>query len=519
MKKRIASILVVVLVLVSALSIMAACQTECEKNGHKYNETTGVCSVCGKTNPDFTGGCDNGHKFVNGICSECGKTITSANPNKTIVVLTSIGQNLQEVWNNAVESFEEKYPGWEIDLRSISGGYTGLRKQVMSELQAGSQPDLALCYPDHVANYMTGGKVVDMTKYINSTDTIFVSNDGDDSQVVKTGFSAEEISDFLEMFWDEGKAESYASYGQYGYNSETMLTLPLAKSTEVLFYNKTILDQEGIAVPTTWDELWAACRKLAEKYPDCTPLGYDSQANWLITMCEQNGWGYTTADGRDEDHYLFNNDNVKRWLQDIQSYYIDEKLFTTEDMYGAYTSNLFKLGTDKGCFFCIGSTGGASNQNTSAFEVGVAALPGSKDDEGRTHYNAISQGPSMVMFKTNDSNAEEKQYMTFLFIKELLDPVFQAEYSTASGYSPVRYSVRENPVYLAAIEKGQKCTGTTVDKALYVSSTMSDRFFTSPAFVGSANARDAVGEMITSILKGSDVQGELDAALTACRGK
>lgn len=85
-----------------------------------------------------------------------------------------------------------------------------------------------------------------------------------------------------------------------------------------MYYNKDALDALGLKPATTWDELWTQASYLKTKYPTATPLGYDSEANWFITMCEQNGWGYTSADA---PHYLFNNDNTKTWLNKLNEYY------------------------------------------------------------------------------------------------------------------------------------------------------------------------------------------------------
>ena len=55
--------------------------------------------------------------------------------------------------------------------------------------------------------------------------------------------------------------------------------------------------------------------------------------------------------------------------------------------------------------------------------------------DGTVNNSVISQGPSLVMFNAGNgvSNADEKAKMTFLFIKELLDPTFQAQFSIEAG--------------------------------------------------------------------------------------
>ena len=551
MKRRLALIVALVMVALSAFALLTACSnlTECEKNGHQYNQTTGICSVCGlkdpafkteceknghkyddktgicsvcnQKDPDFKTECErNGHKYVDGVCSVCNNNISSNdNANdKVITFISSQGDTLQKLTKLAIDEFEAKYPGWTVDHQT-AGGWSDVQPKITGLLQANDQPDLAYCYPDHVANYLASGKVVDLNKYNATKDTLQFGN----GEPIRIGWTEKELADFEEIFWNEGLAKNFAGYAAYGYSDSAMFTIPLMKSTEVLYYNKTALDAAGITkLPETWDELWEICAQLLAKYPKCTPLGYDSEANWLITMCAQNGWGYTTAAGGDQDHYLFNNAGVKEWLQDIQGKHMIDKYFTTQEIYGGYTSTLFTTGVADnaaGCVFCIGSSGGASYQSTNKFEVGAAHIPGSYNERtGKVNSTAISQGPSLVMFHSDKaSNADEKEYMTYLFVKELLDVEEQVALCMDSGYNPVRKSAYDNEVYKKWLDEGK----TLIAKVAAVGRTMSQNkeFFTSPAFVGSSTARNVVGDMIVSILKGSDITKEVEDAIKACGGK
>ena len=547
MKRRIALIVTFVFLLTVAFTLFAACderteceknghkydpntglcsvcrlpdpnfKTPCEKNGHQYDENTGICSVCKQKDPTFQTECDkNGHEYVDGVCTVCNNSITSNNSNtdKQIVFVSSQGDSLQGITATAIEVFEAKYPGWTVKHNPV-GGWDDVPTNVTNNLQVGEQPDVAYCYPDHVARYLQSEKVVDLTKYIYSKDTIKVG-----TGAVTTVSMEDDIDDFDVTFWEEGFASTFANYAQYGYSDDAIFTLPLLKSTEVLFYNKTVLDRENIPVPQTWTELWAACATLRQKYPNCVPLAYDSEANWMITMCEQNEWGYTTTAGGDADHYLFNNANVRRWLQDLQGYYTKDGYFTTRKMYGGqYTSKLFTTGVENGAagaVFCIGSTGGTKNQKPETFTAAVAHMPGSADKDGNA--KAISQGPSLVMFHSDKaSNAEEKEYMTYLFIRELLDIEIQALYSMDSGYNPVRLSTyTQVPAYVDWLE-----TNDLIVDAVKVAKGMSEKheFFTSPAFIGSDTARNTVGDMIKTILEGTNVQQAVEKAIKDCGGK
>lgn len=197
--------------------------------------------------------------------------------------------------------------------------------------------------------------------------------------------------------------------------------------------------------------------------------------------------------------------------------YYNKGYIATQNEYGAYTSALFTKGTEGGAIYCIGSSGGASHQNPgSAFKWGIAPIPGSVQADGSVNYSAISQGPSLVMFEAGNgvANIDEKKIMTFMFVKELMDPTFQASFAIASGYNPSRNSVYEIEAYKEHM-KGTDITAVAAN----VAASMSDRFFTSPAFVGSSTARTQVGNVVLYTLKGSkSAEKALSDAITNCGG-
>ena len=429
---------------------------------------------------------------------------------KTIIFYSTQGYNLQTITDKAIAAFEAKYPGWTVEHRQ-PGGYDEVKEKIISDFQGGVQPDLAYCYPDHVAQYLQTGKVIDMTKFINSTDLVELA----DGTLATVGYSADEIADFIPGYYNGGYAVNFGGYANYGFTSDTMLTLPFVKATELLYYNKSALEELGLPVATTWDELWAQCEAIVSRYPTAKPLGYDSEANWFITMCQQNGWGYTTANG--SNNYLFNNANTQAWLTELQGYY-DMGYLTTQEEYGAYTSGLFTKGVnDGGLVYCIASSAGASHQDPAgAFEWGVAPIPGSVQADGSVNYSAIAQGPSLVMFSAGYDvrNVDEKQLMTWLFIKELLDPTFQADFSISSGYNPCRQSTFEVDEYIEHMD-----SDSITAAAARVVSTMSDRFYTSPAFKGSSTARSQVGTALVYTIQGQKSAEEaLYDAYTICSG-
>ena len=235
----------------------------------------------------------------------------------TITFYHQMGQAIQEILNTAIADFNKIYPNITVEHKTY-GDYDGVRDQIKVEIPVGNQPNIAYCYPDHVALYNVAGAVQTLDSLINS----------------EYGYTAEQKADFIPAYYNEGMA----------FGDGKMYTLPIVRSTEVLYYNKTFFEKNNLNVPTTWDEMEQVCRQIKALEPNSIPLGYDSESNWFITMCEQYGSPYTSATG---DNFLFDNDTNKAFVKRFQSWY-KERLVTTQELQGGYTSDLFKGSDAKG---------------------------------------------------------------------------------------------------------------------------------------------------------------------------
>ena len=79
----------------------------------------------------------------------------------------------------------------------------------------------------------------------------------------------------------------------------------------------------------------------------------------------------------------------------------------------------------------------------------------------------------------------------------------------ASGYVPVLKSVAEHPVYadfLASADGGDFISALSAKVCL----EQADAYYTSPAFNGSSEARDQVGNIITKALPATDIDAVID---------
>ena len=401
-----------------------------------------------------------------------------------IVFYNTMGSNLSTVLDAYIVEFNKLYPNIKVTSTNV-GNYDDCRDQISTEITVGNQPNIAYCYPDHVALYNLAQAVTTLDNLIDHPEL---------------GLTEEQKADFIEGYYNEGK--------QFG--DGLMYTMPLSKSTEVLYYNKTFFEENNLTVPTTWDEMEAVCAQIKAIDPDSIPLGYDSESNWFITMCEQYKSPYTSATG---DHFLFDNEQNHAFIKKFNEWY-NKGYVTTQTLYGAYTSGLFTTLEGVKSYMSIGSSAGATYQRPAAnadgsypFDVGIATIP----QVDANNAKVISQGPSLCIFQK--SNPQEV-IASWLFVKFLTTNVaFQAEFAMASGYVPVLKSVAENPIYaefIANADGGKYVSALSAKVCL----EQEHAYYTSPAFNGSSEARDQVGALLTKCLAltGSDVDAKIAEA-------
>ena len=399
----------------------------------------------------------------------------------TIRFYHQMGASLKAILDAAIADFNKIYPNITIEHRSL-GDYNGVRDQIKKEIAVGNQPHLAYCYLDHVALYNKENAVQTLDVFINDENV---------------GFTQAELDDFVEAFYNEGRM----------LGDGMMYSLPISKSTEVLYYNKTFFEEHDLEIPTTWEEMEEVCRRIKEIDPDSIPLGYDSESNWFITMCEQYGSDYTSATGQ---KYLFNNQTNIDFVTMFRTWY-QNKWVTTVELSGGYTSSLFTgdgsnswegSEASKGtrCYMSIGSTGGAAYMQPTltngqfAFEVGIASIPQVNPAEPKV----ISQGPSICMFKQENP---QEMIASWLFMQFLTtDHTFQGSCSMSNGYAPVIKSVSNNPTYAEFLAKADvNGTANITAYAVKVAIEQQDAYFALPTFIGSSVARDQVGLLLQKV--------------------
>lgn len=199
-----------------------------------------------------------------------------------------------EPFTNAIDSFEEANPDIQIQLECIPQDYG---TKLLAQLAAGTAPDIFQNGDGDVARYVLEGAVEPLDDYINGPDGL-------------------DMSVFLPGIADFGVVNGQTYYLTKDYS-------PL-----VLYYNKTLFDEAGVAYPTaewTWDDLLAAAQALTKE--DGSQWGIQVPNSWgdlqwlrgVLPLIYQNGGSVISEDGTTTTGHLNSAETVQalQWYVDL----------------------------------------------------------------------------------------------------------------------------------------------------------------------------------------------------------
>ncbi len=423
----------------------------------------------------------------------------------TITFYHSLGASARRILDTSIEEFCALYPNITVKHEQI-GAYDDIFNQISTQIVMGKQPDLAFCYPEHVVAYLAlGDAVLPLNDFLADGAYRTLKVGQADGTEASLNMTAAEQENFIEGFWQEG--------ARFGDGSKRYL-LPYAKTPDVLYYNETFFEDNGLSVPATWDEMEttsARIKEIAGNESGKFAFGYDSTSNWFIGMCAQSGAPYLSQTG---GKYLFDTPTARAFVERFKGWY-DRGFFTTRGIEGSYTSNLFRQGY---CYMSIGSCASATYYlpdgygSGSSFEVGVAPVP----SVSAAHTEQYLSGPSVCIFKNDDP---QRMLASWLFLKFLATNVdFQAEWSMQMGYMPVlkESAMRTNAPYAAFLDGTSGGTSITA-RVIAVAYRRADSYFAPPALAASGVAREQVGLLMDAVFAGTKTTDEaFRDAVAAC---
>lgn len=288
---------------------------------------------------------------------------------------------------------------------AYQGNYGTLMQKLLSAVAAGDPPTLTWTFNNWTSQFIEAEAIVPMERFVH------------DPQV---GYSAEEFADF------------YPSFLEANTWNGTLYTLPFKKSVQVLYYNKELLDQAGVDVPTTMDELAAAVRTIKEK-TGVPGLAVTPNIDTFTTYFRAFGGSWLDPDGAP----AFNSEAGIRAFRFVQALIADGSAY----VYDGYLDDEFNKG--KVAMFIHSNGTIPWVRQGASFAWGTAPVPTG------TVAAATVSGLDLAIFATA---TEAEQLAAWKFVKWLLSPEVNARWSAATGYLPIRRSTVETPrmqAYLA----------------------------------------------------------------------
>ncbi len=308
---------------------------------------------------------------------------------------------LAQVMQGMVDEFNEAHPEIQVEA-SFTGSYADTATKVQTAVQGGNAPDVAVLLATDKQTML-------------DLDALFPVSDLE----MDESFDPD---DFLPAYWADTQADGQT------------WSVPFQRSTPVLYYNKTALEEAGLdpeTPPETWDELVSFSKEIMAA--GATTWGVEipatTSAYWLFqALAIQSG---QTLNGEDAAHVNFDTPEAIEaltWMVGLST--VEEVMPTGAIDWSAGPTDFSSATTG----FLYHSTGSlVSILSQAEFDFGTAFLPKNKE------FGAPTGGGNMYVFKTDDA----RQQAAWTFVQWMTSTDMATQWSLASGYVPTRMSVTD----------------------------------------------------------------------------
>lgn len=366
--------------------------------------------------------------------------LNSSNP-IAITIWHYYNGNVKDKFDDLVNKFNESIGverGIVIDAKShgdvqqlADAVYNAANKTIGSEIM----PDIFAAYPDNAYRINKVIELVDLEQY----------------------FSGDELKAFRKEFLEEGR---------FG-TDQRLRIVPIAKSTEVLYLNKTYWDSfakeanVGIEELSTWEGLVRAAEKY-KKYSGKALFSIDANANYMLLASMQLG----------KELYNYNGNRVRlNFSEDVayriwNNYYIPYlKGYFTKS--GRFSSDDAKTGI---ILSYTGSTAGSAYfpkqvtfSQSEVYPIDVITLPYPYFENGEKY--VIQQGAGMCITKSDKAH----EYASALFLKWFTAAEQNVDFAVSTAYFPVKNEALEKNKILTSLNKTEitnKAIGEAINTTL-----------------------------------------------------
>lgn len=300
------------------------------------------------------------------------------------------------------QAFDAAHPEIELEL-TYSGSYADTATKVSAALLSGNAPDVAVM---GAGQLYTGGR---------------------------GNFAMEELVKDPEF----NVGDIYPGMLEYGLYEGRIAAVPYGISTQVLYYNKDILDAAGIDIsnpPQTWAEFFEIA-KLAQQKGNINKVsdfyGFDtSDGVWLFkSMLGQNGNSVV----KNENGKVRPAFNDQKGVQVAETWkkFVDEGVMPA----GQHDNAEKKFLAGNLAFIAATSNRVARWNGNTGFTLGAIPMPGFTQ-------KSLALGGNVIVILTED---QFKQDAGWELVKYVMAEPNQTAFALTSGYLPVHKSALDNP--------------------------------------------------------------------------
>lgn len=312
-----------------------------------------------------------------------------------------------ELLRSLVEDFNKEWQGMPLKVER-AGSYADIFRKVTAGINAGVLPAMAVSYENMTCEYIALGAVHNLDSLVTGSET---------------GFSPEELDDFFPGVLETNR---FPEYGNSYYS------FPFAKSILMLYFNKKVLAEAGIAnPPETWEEFLEQCRQVKQK---TGKFAHAVQADCSTV----NGMIFSMGGAviRDRET-LYNSEQALAVFKLYETMAREELAYLIAP--GTYEDNI-ALAKDSIAFVLRTSSALSDMKLLMEGDLerwGVKRIP-QKDPE---HPATVLYGPNVCLFNIGDEDVKA----AWAFVKHFTTPEISVRWALGTGYMPVRKSALQHP--------------------------------------------------------------------------
>lgn len=312
------------------------------------------------------------------------------------------GKNGDMIAASVKEFNETNTLGITVEEVYQGGNYNQVLSKTLQAINAGTQPEIVILSFAGLPYLVEQGVMADMKPFIERDNV--------------------DMSNFVPSL-----LEGYSYYG------DQIVSLPYIRSVGLYYYNKTMFDEAGVAVPTTIQELESVAPQLtdAENGVSAFEMLIDSSF-YMEALVNSLGSSTINAEGK-KPECLYDG-TLLQVYSDWRSW-VDAGWCVAPVVTNASSSmqEAFYSGKLASFFASSGSMGDIlANAEAAGFEVGVSSMI------GYDKYVTPTGGGSLGLIEKNNSDNEIAA--AWEFIKFLMSDEQVAANTVSTGYLPVTYS-------------------------------------------------------------------------------